>query len=109
LWIRSKYRKYKYKINVTSTILAILVLTTILVLVSYKHVDSLSQGALINNTEERINDGTYKNVGYFIGLGSSFKTIPNTNILISFSNENQKNIENNYPSITARVKEGVKL
>jgi hypothetical protein len=88
----------------------LLALSAGLIISSFKAVDSLSQGVPINYTEGLIKDETIYNAGKFLGLSTSFKTIPNIFFLITFdSARTNSNIKTTFPSIIARVKEGIKL
>jgi hypothetical protein len=80
----------------------LLFLLTGLIVGSYKSVDSLSRGAPINYTSGIIADSTVTNFGSFLGLNTYYKTLPNTNFLISFETINNNNL-NSFPQIKARV------
>lgn len=97
--LKAKIIKHKRKLRWIALILAVLILITTLILECYSFVDSLSQGIVINNTAGVLVAGNVYNQGNFVGLGSSYLTLPNTNMLINFDSSR----ENAYPSIIARV------
>ena len=100
--IRERYRRHRKKCRAFWIILGLITLLTGLIMGSFKWVGSLDQGVPINYTSGTILDKVTTNFGSFIGLNTYYKTIPNTNFLLSF-NSKPTQTDNEFDSIIARV------
>lgn len=107
-WVRDKYRRHTKKCNVFFLTLALLVLLAGLIAGSYKSVGSTRQGVAINYTSGSLEEDRIANDGFFLGLNTYYHSLPNTYFTVAFDSDAPSNSDT-YPSIVARVQEGIRL